>query len=130
MSQVLNTTISKNRIVFYRITTGLVATEFLVGGITDILQVPVFFDVLIRLGYPGYFSIIVGIWKIPGSIAILVPGFPRLKEWAYAGMFFNMTGAVASHIAVKDNFTIMIAPLIFSILVIVSWGLRPPSRRL
>ena len=68
----------------------------------DILRLPPFFGILKHLGYPGYFSVILGVWKVLGSVAVLAPRFPRLKEWAYAGMFFNMTGAAASHLAAGD----------------------------
>jgi hypothetical protein len=80
------------------------------------------------LGYPAYFSVILGIWKILGAVAVLAPGFPRLKEWAYAGMFFNMTGAVASHLSVGDGASALIAPTVVIALVATSWALRPATR--
>jgi uncharacterized membrane protein YphA (DoxX/SURF4 family) len=126
----MDRTVSKRGLILYWIVTGIVAAEFLAGGIMDIMQAPIFFDILKHLGYPGYFSIITGIWKVLGGIAVLAPRFPRLKEWAYAGMLFNMTGAAASHIAVGDNLVMLIAPLIFTALVIISWALRPDDRRL
>jgi hypothetical protein len=95
----------------------------------DILRLPPFFAIVEHLGYPGYFSVILGVWKVLGAVAVLAPRFPRLKEWAYAGMFFNMTGAVASHVAVGDPVVTLIAPIIFSVLVAASWLLRPLARR-
>ncbi len=83
------------------------------------------------LGYPPYFVTILGVWKVLGPIAILVPRFPRLKEWAYAGIFFDLTGAAASSAAVGGygayGFHI-IAPLVIAGLTVASWTLRPPSR--
>jgi hypothetical protein len=83
------------------------------------------------LGYPLYFFHILGFWKTLGAIAILVPRFPRLKEWAYAGIFFDLTGAAVSCAAVGDygayGFHI-IAPLVLAVLTVASWALRPPSR--
>jgi hypothetical protein len=83
------------------------------------------------LGYPLYFFHILGFWKVLGAIAILVPRYPRLKEWAYAGIFFDLTGAAASNAAVGGygayGFHI-IAPLILVALTMVSWALRPQSR--
>ena len=85
--------------------------------------------VLIHLGYPVYFLSIIGTWKILGVITILIPGFKLLKEWAYAGFFFAMTGAVISHIASGDTFKEFIAPLIFALLIITSWYFRPADRK-
>jgi hypothetical protein len=95
----------------------------------DILRLPPFFAILKHLGYPGYFSVILGIWKVFGAVTVLAPRFPRLKEWAYAGMFFNMTGAAASHLAVGDPPVALVAPIIFTGLVVASWALRPLARR-
>jgi uncharacterized membrane protein YphA (DoxX/SURF4 family) len=87
-------------------------------------QVPV-------LGYPMYFFAILGIWKVLGAIAVLVPGYPRLKEWAYAGIFFDLTGAAASYAATGAYGTYafhVLAPLILTGLTMASWALRPQSR--
>ena len=94
----------------------------------DVLRLPPFSDVMAHLGYPGYFALILGCWKILGAAAVLAPGFPRLKEWAYAGMFFNMTGAVASHLSVGDGASALIAPTVVTALVAASWALRPATR--
>jgi len=89
-----------------------------------------FDEVLQHLGYPVYLLKILGWWKPLGAIALLVPRFPRLKEWAYAGIFFNMTGAAASHIARGDDVDALIWPGVFSLLTLTSWALRPQSRAL
>ena len=83
-----------------------------------------------HLGYPGYFASILGLWKLLGAIAIVMPRFPRLKEWAYAGFFFDLTAAAASHAAVGDSAADIAAPLVFLALVLASWALRPASRTL
>ena len=124
------TTKAKN--IAYWTTTGLVAFFIGSGGVAQLAQfranphgtVPV-------LGYPMYFFAILGFWKVLGAIAILVPRFPRLKEWAYAGIFFDLTGAVASVAAVgvyRVYAFHILAPLIIAGLTVASWALRPQSR--
>ncbi len=82
------------------------------------------------LGYPVYFLTILGVWKILGVVAILVPKFPLLKEWAYAGFFFVMSGAIFSHIAVGDPVNEMWPSLLLLALTIISWYFRPPNRKI
>ena len=82
-----------------------------------------------HLGYPVYFLTILGIWKILGVAAVLAPGFPRLKEWAYAGFFFAMSGAAISHIAVSDPMGEIFPSLMLLAITLVSWYFRPASRR-
>jgi hypothetical protein len=121
---------SRKRIIAYWVTTVIIGAEFAVGGVMDLLRLPPFFALLKHLGYPGYFSVILGVWKALGAVAVLAPRLPRLKEWAYAGMFFNMTGAAASHLAVGDPPVTLVAPTIFTGLVVTSWTLRPLDRRI
>jgi len=71
-----------------------------------------------------------GAWKLPCGVVLLPPGFPRIKEWAYAGAFFNYSGAVASHALVGDRVSILVGPLIFAIVTLASRALRPSTRRL
>jgi hypothetical protein len=125
-------TSSKGRTILYWIMTVLVAFPIGSGGIAQLMQyfasphgvVPV-------LGYPMYFFAILGFWKFFGALTILVPGFPRLKEWAYAGIFFDLTGAAAS-CAMSGGYGAygfhVIAPLIITGFMVASWALRPPSR--
>jgi len=120
---------SRRRLIAYWIATGIIATEFAAGGVTDLLRLPPFFAIAKHLGYPDYFPMILGVWKVLGVAAVLAPWFPRLKEWAYAGMFFNMTGAAASHLAAGDPPVMLVAPIIFTGLVVASWALRPAARR-
>jgi uncharacterized membrane protein YphA (DoxX/SURF4 family) len=121
----------KGKNIAYWTTTILVAF-FMSGGVTQIFQYknnP--HGVVPDLGYPMYFFAIIGVWKVLGAIAILVPRFPRLKEWAYAGIFFDLTGAAISCVAVgvygAYGFHV-IAPLLIAGLTVASWALRPPSR--
>src|ERR1700682_4599534 len=83
-----------------------------------------------HLGYPVYFLTILGIWKILGVVAVLIPKFPLLKEWAYAGFFFAMSGAVFSHIAVGDSIKEIAPSLALLILTVVSWYFRPADRKI
>ncbi len=87
-------------------------------------------DMITHLSYPLYFLTIIGIWKILGVAAVLIPKFPLLKEWAYAGFFFVMTGAVFSHIASGDPVSALFPSLLLLILTVVSRYLRPPDRKI
>jgi hypothetical protein len=124
--------IMKAKSIAYWITTGLVAFFIGGGGLSQIWQYKVNpHGIVPELLYPMYFFAILGFWKALGAIAILVPGFPRLKEWAYAGIFFDLTGAAASCAAVGGygayGFHVL-APLIITGFLVVSWALRPASR--
>jgi uncharacterized membrane protein YphA (DoxX/SURF4 family) len=81
------------------------------------------------LGYPAYFLSIIGFWKILGVIALLIPKFPLVKEWAYAGIFFLLTGAVYSHIAVGHSAAELFPSMLLLVLTVISWYLRPPDRK-
>jgi uncharacterized membrane protein YphA (DoxX/SURF4 family) len=87
-------------------------------------------DMITHLGYPVYLLTILGIWKILGVVAVLIPKFPLLKEWAYAGFFFVMTGAIFSHIAVGDHMIELLPSLLLLILTVVSWYFRPADRKI
>ena len=118
--------------IAYWITTGVVAFFVGSGGIAQVWQYKANpHGVVPELGYPMYFFAILGVWKVLGAIAILAPRFPRLKEWAYAGIFFDLTGAAASCAAVGGygayGFHVL-APLILAGMTAVSWALRPQSR--
>jgi DoxX-like family len=87
-------------------------------------------DMITHLGYPVYLLTILGIWKILGVVAVLVPKFPLLKEWAYAGFFFVMSGAAFSHIVIGDPATALIPSLLLLILTVISWYFRPAGRKI
>jgi uncharacterized membrane protein YphA (DoxX/SURF4 family) len=116
--------------ISYWVITGMVAFFIGSGGVAELARVPGNIEGLVHLGYPAYFVTIIGFWKVLGAIAILVPRFPRLKEWAYAGIFFNMTGAAATVVFVGAAPWHMIVDLVLTALTVASWALRPPSRRL
>jgi hypothetical protein len=118
----------KTKTIAYWITTILVAFS-MSGGAAQLARVPGVVDGFVRiLHYPPYFVSILGFWKVAGAITILVPRFPRLKEWAYAGIFFDLTGAAASNFAVGGSAFHILAPLIVLAFAVASWALRPPSR--
>jgi len=120
----------KTRLIIYWIATGLTAFVFLSGGVVDVARPEFALHGMRLLGYPDYFMVILGVWKVLGGVAVLLPGTPRLKEWAYAGMLFDLTGATASHASTHDSVAHIVTPLIILGIVIVSWALRPQSRRL
>ena len=121
---------SRGRTVAYWVTTLLLALECLAGGIIGALQRPPFIGIMKHLGYPDYVMTIIGVWHLLGGVALLMPRFPRLKEWAYAGLFFIYTGAIASRLAVGDSVVTFMGPIILTGLVIASWALRPSTRSL
>jgi uncharacterized membrane protein YphA (DoxX/SURF4 family) len=116
-------------VIAYWSCTAVVATECLVGGMMGALQLAPFRDIAVSLGYPAYFMSILGVWYIAAGLVLLAPRLPRLKEWAYAGLVINYTGAAASHIAVGDGAQKLVGPVVFLLLTVASWALRPPSRR-
>jgi len=115
--------------VAYWTATILGPTSFVIGGVLGIRQTPEVVAGIQHLGYPLYFATLLSAWKLLGAIAITAPGLPRLKEWAYAGFVFDLTGAAISHAAVGDSTTDIVAPLVFLALVAASYLLRPDSRR-
>ena len=122
---------SRRRRIAYWITTVLVVFELVLGGAWDVLRVPQVRGLIERLGYPSYFLVILGIWKLLGAVALVIPRFPRLKEWAYAGVIFDLTGAVTSLVisGIVDAGTLGY-PIMMTGIAVASWALRPQSRRL
>lgn len=115
--------------IIYWIATIWLALGMLSGGIVQLLQVKESVDGITHLGYPTYFVSLLGVWKILGVVALLVPGFPVVKEWAYAGFFFAMSGAVISHVISGDAFAQILPSLMALILTVISWYFRPANRR-
>ena len=126
-----STSASRRQVIAYWVTTALVVFELVLGGAWDILRVTQTRVLIKRLGYPSYFLVILGIWKLLGAVALVIPKFPRLKEWTYAGVIFDLTGAVASLFA---SGLVTVGTTAYPVLMIgvafASWTLRPPSRRL
>jgi uncharacterized membrane protein YphA (DoxX/SURF4 family) len=120
---------SRGRVIAYWVATTLVVFELGLGGVWDVLRVPQVRGLIERLGYPPYFLIILGIWKLLGAVALVIPRFPRLKEWAYAGVLFDLTGAVVSLFAsgLMEAGTIAY-PIAMTGVAAASWALRPRSR--
>jgi hypothetical protein len=114
----------------YWIATIWLASGLLAGGLQQIFHTKNFVDIFVHLGYPLYFMSILGAWKILSVIAILIPGFKLLKEWAYAGSFFVWSGAVFSHIAIGDPMIEIFPGLVLLILTVVSWYFRPENRKI
>ena len=124
---------NKAKAIAFWTMTILVALPIGSGGVAQLAQMKESVDGFTHiLGYPAYFVTVLGIWKVLGAIAILVPRFPRLKEWAYAGIFFDLTGAAASWVAVGGSGEAfhVIAPLVIAGFAMASWALRPPSRKI
>jgi len=121
--------VSKIRIIAYWLTTAIIVLETGVGAYWDIARIPFVNAVLQHLGYPLYLLTIIGVWKVFAVVALLIPGYPRTKEWAYAGVFFVYTTAAASHITVGDLNGAW-GPVIFAGIVLTSRALRPASRRM
>ena len=119
----------RNRIIYWA-TTGFLAFGMLAQAFAQIFHTKGYVDmIIVHLGYPLYFLNIIGIWKLLGVIAILIPGFKLVKEWAYAGFFFVMSGAVFSHIASGDSMKEIAPASVLLILIGVSWYFRPESRK-
>jgi hypothetical protein len=120
----------KRKLIWYWIITAILSFCIFFGGLTQALELKQTIQGFKPLGYPTYFISLIGIWKVLGIIAILIPKFKLLKEWAYAGIFFTMTGAVISHIASNDVSAQIIAPFLLAVFAVLSWYLRPADRKI
>ncbi|MER6949998.1 DoxX family protein [Nonomuraea sp. NPDC000554] len=114
----------------YWLATAAVAAELAVGGIWDIARLPYVRDLVTHLGYPPYFLVLLGSWKVLGAIALLAPRRALVKEWAYAGAFYTYTGAIVSHLTTGYDRGEVWLLAILAVLTVLSWALRPPSRRM
>lgn len=119
----------RNRIIYW-IATLWLALGMSSTGIVQLLKMKEEVEMMDHLGYPIYFLTLLGIWKILGVFAILVPKFPILKEWAYAGFFFAMSGAIFSHLASGDPAITLFGPVLLLILTVTSWFFRPVARKI
>ena len=116
--------------IIYWISTVWLALGMFSTGIVQLFKVEEETRFILDLGYPVYFLTILGTWKILGVIGLLIPGFPLLKEWVYAGFFFAMSGAVFSHIAAGSATSEIFPSLLLLVLTVVSWYFRPVDRRI
>jgi len=114
--------------ITYWVTTTIIVLELAVGGLLDLIRPPAIMNIMSQLGYPEYFVAILGFWKLLGAMALAAPALPRLKEWAYAGVFFEMSGAAISHLAAHQAGPNLLAPLAFLTLAVASWATRPQTR--
>ncbi len=119
----------RNKIIYWVATLWL-ALGMTSTGIVQLIKMDEEVAMMQRLGYPLYFLTIIGVWKILGVIAVLVPKYPLIKEWAYAGFFFAMSGAVFSHLACGDPVMELFGPTLLLVLTVVSWYFRPLDRKL
>lgn len=118
----------RNKIIYW-ISTIWLALGMLSTGAVQLFRLKADVDQITQLGYPVYLLTILGVWKILGVVTVLIPKFPRLKEWAYAGFFFAMSGAAISHIVSGEPVKIF-PSLLLLILTVVSWYFRPANRKI
>ena len=117
----------RNKIIYW-IATGWLSLGMTATGFVQLIRQKEEMALMTKLGYPFYFLTLIAIWKFLGVIAILIPKFPLLKEWAYAGFFFAMSGAVFSHLAIGDSAKAFFGPMLLIVLTMASWYLRPTDR--
>jgi O-antigen ligase len=115
--------------VIYWLVSAPVLLETAAGIQWDFARNPTVVQALGTLGFPDYFADVLGAAKCLALAALLVPGFARLKEWAYAGLTFVYFGAAACHLLVGDTAGAILTPFVLGVLGLASWALRPPSRR-
>jgi hypothetical protein len=116
------------RNIGYWVATVLFSLVYFGSGLADVLHASPVVSTLAHLGYPAYFASIIGPWKIAAAITLLAPGLPRAKEWAYAGVVFDLTGALASHAVLGDHGPKQIVPIVLLGLLVTSYRLRSSSR--
>lgn len=119
----------RNKIIYW-VSTLWLALGMISTGVVQLIKMKEEVDNITRLGYPLYLLTLIGIWKILGVIALLVPKLPLLKEWAYAGFFFCMSGAIFSHIVSGNSLKEIFPPLLLLVLTMISWYFRPSDRRI
>lgn len=119
----------KSQKILYWASTLFLALGMTAGGIQQLLQIGGYVPIVKSLGYPVYVLSILGFWKLLGVLVILLPGLPRLKEWAYAGFVFAMSGAAASHFIAGHSFAEALPALTLLFVTILSWYFRPANRK-
>jgi len=119
----------RNKIIYW-ISTIWLALGMLSTGTVQLLKLQADVDLMAQLGYPIYLLTILGIWKILGVVTVLIPKFPLLKEWAYAGFFLAMSGAIFSHIVSGSSVNEIFGPSLLVVLTAVSWYFRPADRKI
>jgi uncharacterized membrane protein YphA (DoxX/SURF4 family) len=117
---------NSRRQLIYWVATAVMIAESISGGILDLARQAPFYPAMIHLGYPPYVTDILGTAKLLAAAALLAPGLPRLKEWAYAGIMINMIGALVSQIIMGDGISDIAPPAVFAVIALFSWLLRAP----
>jgi uncharacterized membrane protein YphA (DoxX/SURF4 family) len=120
---------SKKKKILYWFFTCWLALGMVSTGVVQLMRMKEEVENITALGYPVYFLTVIGVWKLLGVVAVLVPRLPLLKEWAYAGFFFTMTGAAISHLASGSPMSKLFPSLLLLALTIISWALRPVDRK-
>jgi len=121
---------TKTNKIIYWIATIWLALGMTSTGIVQLIKMKEEAAMMAHLGYPLYMLTLLGVWKILGAVAVLIPKFPLVKEWAYAGFFFVMSGAVFSHLAAGDGAKDFFGPVLLLVLTFVSWYFRPADRKI
>lgn len=121
---------AKRTKIIYWIATAWLSLGMLSTGTVQLIKMKEEVANITQLGYPAYILTLLGIWKFLGVIAILIPRFPLLKEWAYAGFFFAMSGAIFSHLAAGNGAKELFGPTLLLVLTVISWYLRPATRKI
>lgn len=121
---------TKKMKILYWFFTGWLALGMVSTGIVQLMRLPEEAANFAGLGYPAYLMTLIGVWKLLGTAAVLAPRMPLLKEWAYAGFFFCMSGAAISHFAAGHSVGLILPPLLLLALTMISWYLRPADRKL
>lgn len=119
----------RSELILYWFITLWLALGMVSTGIVQLIQLPEEVQKFSALGYPAYLMTILAVWKLLGTVAILIPGRPMLKEWAYAGFFFAMSGAAISHLCTGHPMKELFPSLLLLTLTFVSWHMRPASRK-
>lgn len=123
-------TATKSKTIAYWASTALLALVLISGGAAYLAHQADAAAGIAQLGYPPYLLVLLGVWKVTGGVVLLAPRLPRLKEWAYAGAVFDLTGAAFSHLARGNDARHVVVPIAFAIIAMVSWSTRPARRRL
>ena len=119
-----------SRPIAYWVFTLFITLAALWSGVADILHLQPLYGILLHLGYPSSFGVLLGVWKVLGAVALLAPRYPLLKEWAYAGLFIDYSSAIVAHSAAGDAAAALLGPFLSICALAASWYLRPQSRRL
>lgn len=120
----------KTKNIIYWIATVFLCLGMTAGGIQQMLQIGGYNEIVTTLGYPLYVLSILGVWKLLGVIVVLLPKCKLLKEWAYAGFFFAMSGAFVSHLAMDQGFVHAVPSMILLVVTVISWYFRPQNRKI